>query len=651
MNEELIQSQDDSEGEFTLIDFPVEVLFYIISYLSTRDKVQMRYVCQRFHQIMETPLLWKEFIWFDWEPRHVCGVTNVLKGCGEHVRQIFFPDHATPTEILEMVPYCTKVTYLSFPLGTQLNLVHLEEILHVMTHLQTLDVFASGIYIKNFLEVTAVKVRELKLRIRGYDAILTLKNLKSWVNEGNTLPPTINILTDITDRLVYKLFKFWSESNSKLLSFKIGLYDSAKVPLNLYPSVPLIKLQFGAGTTLPFVNLSSHGILELEEEAVFVNDYDHCGKSRCTLAIGFVDLFHKFEGRHLQFSISNLYSVTCIDFTNAEMYSNHLEQLAVACPNLQRLNLKYVNNCLKNLQGLYAIVQACQNLQGLNLTGISVYQIESYLLLWEFLSSVKKLTHLAVELCTLIPGDCDDNDKQKLIGMLRSCNSLQALEIYHTFCPDCPIEDAYAEKDFLFSNFPSLLYVRLILTDNTSALKYAVTNCHQFKYLCYENDFIDNGSLPLSMSCHLQQLCIQLQSTDMSTPFVDVLSAHGELERVVLLLHSVTTNAITILIRNSPNLVLLYIVIEQQLCDEDGYTVRRRCFMRATSETFTDHKLLSSGNFNLLQDKDSTYRDEILGIFTTDLGSLWPLVDSYYQSYICTSLNTMYCGGEPELNS
>ena len=87
------------------------------------------------------------------------------------------------------------------------------------------------------------------------------------------------------------------------------------------------------------------------------------------------------------------------------MYSDHLEQLAVACPNHQRLNLKDVDNCLESLHGLRAIVTACKNLQGLNLTGISVSQVESYLLLWELLSSAKNLTHLAVELCTLIPGD------------------------------------------------------------------------------------------------------------------------------------------------------------------------------------------------------------------------------------------------------
>ena len=194
MDEEFEEELINNNSYFSLVDFPVEILFYIISFLPTRDKVQMRYVCQKLRQIMETPLLWKEFLWYDWEPRHVCGVTNVVKEFSEHVRQVFFPDHAIPTKILEMVQYCKNVTHLSLPLGTQLYLVHLEEILHTMTHLQTLDVFASGVYIHDLLEVTAINVKELKLRIRGDDATRTLRNLQSWVNEGNTLPPTINIL-------------------------------------------------------------------------------------------------------------------------------------------------------------------------------------------------------------------------------------------------------------------------------------------------------------------------------------------------------------------------------------------------------------------------------------------------------------------------
>ena len=627
--------QGDNNCGSSLMCLPMEILFYIISYLPTRDKIKMRYVCQKFHQLSKTPLLWKKFVWSDWEPRHVCSVSNILKECGEHVREVIFPAHVISTKILEIMQCCSRVTHLSLPTGSQLKLKHLEEILRMLIHLQSLDVYASGIYIKNLFKVTTcANVQELKLHASEDDARKTLRSMKKWLKEGNTLPPVIKIYTHVTDYMVYKLSKFWSGSTSKLLSFEIGLYDSAKVPMNLYPLVPLMKLQFGPGTALPFINLSNHGILELEEEVVFVNDYGHYGKKRHTLSIGFVDFCYNFEERHLQFSLSNLHSVTCVNFSFADVYSDHLEELAVACPNLQRLNLKDVDNCLESLQGLRAIVEACQNLQGLNLAGISVSLVECYLLLWEVLSSAKKLTHLAVELCTLIPGDCDDDNEQKLIGMLRSCKSLQALEInchdWGVICMECADEDASFAEDFLFSHFPSLLHVRLTLTDCTSALKYAVTSRHQLKYLCFENDFVNDVSLPLSMSCRLQQLCLQLQSTDLSCSFVDVLSAHGELERVVLLVKSVTTNAITTLIRNSPNLVLLYIVTKQPLCDEDGVRLKQKDYIDAMSKTFIRHKLFTTGSFDLLFNVPEVDKDEILGRLNTDLSSLWPSVHVHF---------------------
>ena len=77
--------------------------------------------------------------------------------------------------------------------------------------------------------------------------------------------------------------------------------------------------------------------------------------------------------------------------------------------------------------GLRAIVNTCKNLQGLNLEEIPV---ESCLLLWELLSSIKKLTHLAIDLCMLIHNNCyNAADKNKLICMLRNCGSLKALEV------------------------------------------------------------------------------------------------------------------------------------------------------------------------------------------------------------------------------
>ena len=123
--------------------------------------------------------------------------------------------------------------------------------------------------------------------------------------------------------------------------------------------------------------------------------------------------------------ISNFNSVTNVDFSGVNIYPDHLKQLAIACPSLVRLNLRSARNSLLNqsLQGLCVIVYTCQNLQGLNLEGIPASSVESYLLLWELLSSIKKLTHLAIDLCMLIHinNNCyNAADKDKLICTLRN---------------------------------------------------------------------------------------------------------------------------------------------------------------------------------------------------------------------------------------
>ena len=56
------------------------------------------------------------------------------------------------------------------------------------------------------------------------------------------------------------------------------------------------------------------------------------------------------------------------------------------------------------------------------------------MLLWELLSSIKKLTHLAIDLCMLIQSsNCDSADKEKLSGMLGKCGSLKALRVANGF--------------------------------------------------------------------------------------------------------------------------------------------------------------------------------------------------------------------------
>ena len=149
-------------------------------------------------------------------------------------------------------------------------------------------------------------------------------------------------------------------------------------------------------------------------------------------------------------------------------------------------------------------------------------------------------------------GNSDNVDQQKFISLLKSFDALKhwksqivtvqlILKIYH---------------------FPSLVYVRL-RTSGTGSLEYTITNCRQLKYLYYHKwnyDSLHHISLPSSSSCHLQQL--YLRNVDLSAAIVRVLSAHGGLEQVILYNVTITTSAITTLISNSPNLILLYIIMQ-----------------------------------------------------------------------------------------
>ena len=239
--------------------------------------------------------------------------------------------------------------------------------------------------------------------------------------------------------------------------------------------------------------------------------------------------------------------------------------------------------------------------------------VESYLLLWELLSSIKKLTHLAIDVCMLIQySNCDSADKEKFIGMLRNCVSLKALEIIDHKCKGC--KNVHSVNDLFFSHFPSLVYVRLLFKARcTTAFKYIITNCHRLKYLYYERDLDSEAhvTLPSSSSCHLQQLFVSSFNINLSTPSVHVLSAHGELEQVALYVKSITTSAITTLISSSPNLMLLYIVTIKPLCDENGVSLNwEDCnkYKDTVSKTFSYHKLLTTGDFILEEDSFYHYK-------------------------------------------
>ena len=655
MKNELIEVQEHSDYGRSLVDLPPEILVKILSYLPTSDKIKAQYICGKFRDISETPLLWRNFRWPDNEPLQARSFTisNFVKAHGEHVRHMFFPSHVTPVNILLMMRSCGKMTRLSLPYNTRLTLNHLEKIVRVMANLQELDIFISELInpeldddtilnfdrdIKRLLNITG---NMKKLMLRFYDCLLGYRLVNcigERVIQRKSLPQVIYLSFNTLSSV---LFEFWSTANIELPSIEIGLYDAKKVPLNLYPSVPVRKFWYASFGFIipPFVKFSNHGIFGLKYDTFYLNDYDHYGEVRHTVTPQYAE-FCEVKRERLN-CIGNLHSVSNIDFSDVDIYSGHLEQVAIACPNLERLNLMENVRCLQNLEGLRAMVCKCRCLQGLNLSGISVASVESYLLLWELLSSIKKLTHLAIDLCMLTLGDSHNSDRQKVIDMFRRCGNLQALET-----SSCQHADYENVEDLLFCHFPSLVYISLTKSQCKAALNYTVTNCSQLKYFCYTDCIKDSVALPLSSSCHLQQLCLQSHSTHISASFADVLSAHGELERVVLLVNSIVTSAIKTFISNSPNLLLLYVETtkldgsilqdRQGFLNDDGslnddllrdflegLEEDREDYKDKISKAFPHHKLFAVGDFTVTQPK--SYKDEIQRHLdnNTEFNSFW----------------------------
>ena len=286
-----LRGQDDIAVSF--VNLPTELLVKILSYLPTRDKITTQYVSRRFQDVSETPILWKEFLWPDYEPRHMRIVCHILKAHGRHVRRILFPAHVKPANILEMARFCTSVTHLRFPKNTQLSPDHLEEIVHTLTQLQQLDVFTSDIKyiqdhylfnhekaVKQFLEVATTRVKSLILRIDlslnhqlRYDQ-MRLCDANSILRILEKLPPlpralVINILINLYYLNCSIPFEFNNWSPSADTPHEICLYDIDRVTMDLHPSIPLRKFHLGPAATPPLIKLSDHGILGLENDILF----------------------------------------------------------------------------------------------------------------------------------------------------------------------------------------------------------------------------------------------------------------------------------------------------------------------------------------------------------------------------------------------
>ena len=466
-----------------------------------------------------------------------------------------------------------------------------------MCCLQTLELKVDNDTDTKQLLLNTSQLRELTIITNTCD--LSQKLFKEW-KESRFRPSSLNIVAPMdkfgTKTLIDYAAKITAIPTDNTGNFRV-FSRSSKVPLNLSPALPYFQLQVeGSGqVTTPCVKLSDFGILGMERDLAVMNNCRYGGRT-------FYMVRHRID--HLMAShqahdyivnqildsmpatrYGNLSFATHFDLLDCQSFhSGHLEQLAIACPNLHRLNLQNCNHCLVNLRGLQAIASHCHNLQGLNLLNICISKVEDHILFWKILSNMK-LTHLAVDFCALIS---KTTKKEKLIFTFQNCWTIRAIQ-----CGDCYLEDFTNEDALILSYFPSLKYCYLYLWLKNQApptvVQDAITNCTGLRVF-----YCSHYHLSLNLACNhnLQQLYINSNRTKVPEYFMTSVSAHGGLVHVVMSVRSLTAEGITSLVKNSPKLRTLYLCVQVKHVDVESFNA-------SLKKMFWNRKLFTAGHYTL----------------------------------------------------
>ena len=636
---------DDSDDDLktpNLLSLPNEVLVKIISFLpGIRDRVKLRYVSRKLRSISETaPSLWREFVWFV-NPRAEKCLHNVMKACGAHIKRLFFHSHylirpnvlppnssqkaiksVKMSEMVKMLQYCNNVTHLNLAAldhsssqGVYSD-TQLRERIQQMKHLEVLAVhchaagsFQPYLNLKTTLkELTIYMVIQVKKDIRSFE---------DW-KMNKFIPPNLNII--VFTKSVYSILRMfqeyfmttWPVWNSQIPAGRVAcfrLYMNYKVPLNLFQNAPDFQLQYGEMATPPFVQAHNMGIT-----GWFLLTDDNNGSKMIHKAVYLQNVSSTMYNVIREYEDNQLLDNNLMELDLSYcIYNIDIKQIIVVCPQLQRLSLK--NHTLR-LDDLQMIATYCCNLQGLSLAKVPIPDVQFCVRVWEILSSMK-LTHLSVD--SLFCGsqlNIDDSLAKQLVTSFKQCTKLQALELCGE-SDNINLSATISGNGYkLLSHFPSLEYCRLTESQQSNCTQDIITTCKNLNYLYC------SCSVQLSLSTvyynNLQQLCISSMQTNLDDNFMDTVSAHGGLIYVTFFIRSMTSNGITTLIKNSPNLLTLVTLLKEKRYKDKYF----ESLSASLCKTFAHRNLFTSG-FYLIQQWDGYNIDLDEWIQNTDLLSLW----------------------------
>ena len=598
------------EAKCYLLNLPTELLVLIFALLSSRDKVKVWHVamCSKFSQLIHaisTPLLWRVFMWPYYDDREELIIKEVLTTqCGEYIQKMTFPHHVIPFKLVKMLQYCSNVTHLSLPENTVFNETEVRESVGHMKHLRYLDVCWVRPCITPLLLIGA-NFEELTVYFIGKTSNTLLGWLREWIN-NNCNPQNLSIVwpdkefsySSVQEELMYAKNNFGCSVNPAT----VRIYTSLKMPLNIIPPVPIFQLDYSPTAPTPCTSASYYG---LGKDVLLITNSHH-GDSMVHMATVVLNTFFDTASSFCKFT--NIEFVTTFSAKcSGEFLSGHLAQLAMACPNLQQLNLWGNSQCLESLQGLHSIAHYCKKLQGLNLSCISVSNVENQVHLWEILSDMK-LTHLAIDLCLL---KHDDSVKDRFKCLFSRCCFLQAIELFN-FDPPCSYCENFETEDLLqLAYFSKLSHCKIDMCHfQCSVVHDALAGCNALSTLhirCSSMYFLPLSitSCILSRYCALKRLCLLSDCAVISEDFMKTVSAHNGLEQVVLLAHEITFRGIIALVKNSSMLVTFRAAVCVAV-EQDGIPDLK--MLKATlMNSFPHRKIFTIGSYKVSIDKSFSY--------------------------------------------
>ena len=623
----------------SLVTLPVEVLVYILSFLSTPDKVRIRCTSKILRTVGKVPSLWEDFIWSRYASRDEKLLDHTLKAIGKNIKRIHFagpPIAMDASKLQAMLKFCVNLIHLSLPLFDLYgNFEKLEKIVHSIGTIQVLDISVpaqsidKGRVLRQTFAVFS-NLRELSLHF-GVSTWALSDTIQQWLEEwanNNYVPRKLNIffrnnhtsfLQSYLPVLRNKTLRKMTDSEEMACAnfYMKTITDSSA-------TIPFVQLRVtDSSVYLSSVKASKYGILGLDYETLQLTEGSYRGKKvhKALLTVT--------NNEYIDTSVTSLSSVTYFDASYCKvLYPGHLEQLSIACPNLQRLGLTRNQHCLNNLQGLRSLADNCKSLQGLSLMDIHLHDCEySCIQLWEILCSMR-LTQLGIEACMINvfdyrkalskPSASGENSAQvkhqNLTYMFQQYGSLQVLEVGIQRRPT--YESCYNPNDYellLLTNFPSITYYRLCSLPSNDC-HYTLKRIFGQKYL--RRLFLSkrsSGNLSLSLEGHcssLQQLYIHSEDTELAETFIDALCSHGGLEHVILFVKSLTAKSIENMIKHSSNLLTFHVYLYSR-----GF-LNAKQVTAAIKEKFSKRKLFNGGSFHLASFILEVNDD-------TDLLSLW----------------------------